>query len=258
MRPMTATTHLITALAVTAAAIATAFALPTTADAMTIVVGKGGPSVIGSGHMVDAARSVGAFSAIRIDGPVDVDAHPAAAPQVSVHADDNIEPLVETVVEDGTLVVRLRRDAHFVSHRALHVDVGFTTLDATRQHGSGDLRVTGVQGRRLESAIDGSGDLRIDDARLGRYDLRVAGSGDVTIAGHADEARFQVDGSGDVHAAGLAARRVEVRIAGSGDAQVDATESLDASVAGSGDVSYGGHPREVTRHVAGSGSVRER
>jgi len=46
-----------------------------------------------------------------------------------------------------------------------------------------------------------------------------------------------------------------VSISGSGDARVNATDTLEARVAGSGDVSYSGHPHDVSRRVSGSGSV---
>jgi hypothetical protein len=46
-----------------------------------------------------------------------------------------------------------------------------------------------------------------------------------------------------------------VSISGSGDAHVNATETIDARVAGSGDVTYSGHPHDVSRRVSGSGSI---
>ena len=259
MRPLTAKTHLLAALAVTAAAVATAFAIPASpAQAMTITInGDGGGFVAGSGHEVAIARRVGAFSALRVEGSVDVTAHPGAA-GVVVHADDNIEPLIETVVEGDTLVVRLRRNASFRTSGKVSVDVAFASLSETQQHGSGDLHVTGVSGPRLASSIHGSGDLEIEGAQVGDFSLAIAGSGDAKVSGHADEAHFKVEGSGDVHAAHFPARRVEVDVAGSGDAEVNATEAIDARVAGSGDVVYEGHPHDVSRRVAGSGSIEAR
>lgn len=47
-----------------------------------------------------------------------------------------------------------------------------------------------------------------------------------------------------------------VDIAGSGDVVLDASQSLEASVAGSGDVSYTGTPARISRNVMGSGEVR--
>jgi hypothetical protein len=259
MRPLTAKTHLLAALAITAAAVATAFAIPATpAQAMTITInGDGGSFVGGSGHEVAVARKVGAFSALRVEGSVDVNAHPGT-PGVVVHADDNIEPLIETVLEGDTLVVRLRRNASFRTPGKVAVDVTFASLAETQQHGSGDLHVTGVTGPRLAATIHGSGDLEIDGAQVGKFSLEIAGSGDAKLSGRADEAHFKVEGSGDVHAAHFPARRVEVDVAGSGDAEVNATDAIDARVAGSGDVVYEGHPHDVSRRVAGSGSIEAR
>ena len=256
MRQMSTTTHLVATLAMTAAAVAAAFALPVSANATTIsIFGGDDPKTVGSGHMVDLQRKVGNFSVLRVDSSIDVEAHPGANPGVRVHADDNIEPLIETVVEGDTLTVRLKKGASFRTSHDMKVDVEFTALTATAQHGSGDLHISAITGPKLESSIAGSGDLQIDNAQLGSFSMSVAGSGDVKLSGHADTARYNVAGSGDIHAGDFAARRVDISISGSGDAHVNASEAIDARVAGSGDVTYSGHPHDVSRRVSGSGSI---
>ena len=257
MRRITANaTHLVATLAVTAAAVFTAFAMPTPAHAVTINLFSGdGHTVSGSGKEVDVARKVGAFTVLRLDSSIDVHARQGATPSVSVHADDNIEPLIETFVEGDELVVRMKKGTSFSTHHNVVVDVVFTSLTAARQHGSGDLHIDKVSGPKFESTIAGSGDLQIDSAQVGSFALSIAGSGDVVVSGSADEARFGVAGSGDINARNFAARKVSISISGSGDAHVNATEAIDARVAGSGDVTYSGHPHDVTRHVSGSGSV---
>ncbi len=258
MRRFTANaTHLAAALAVTAAAVLTAFAMPTSAHAVTINVfeGDGKHLVAGSGKEVAVDRKLAAFSVLRLDSSIDVRARQGAAPSVTVHADDNIEPMVETTVEGDTLVVRLKKGSSFHTNVKMVVDVVFTTLTAVQQRGSGDLHIDKVSGPKFESTISGSGDLQIDSAQVGSFALSIAGSGDVVIAGSADEARFGVAGSGDVNARHFAAKKVSVSISGSGDAHVNATESIDARVAGSGDITYSGRPHDVMRKVSGSGSI---
>ena len=257
MRRFTANaTHLAATLAVTAAAVLTAFAMPMPAHAVTINLWSGDAhTTTGSGKEVAVTRQVGAFSVLRLDSSVDVQAHQGATPSVSVHADDNIEPLIETIVEGDTLVVRLKKGTGFSTHHNVVVDVVFTSLAAAHQHGSGNLHIDKLSGPKFESSIAGSGDLQIDSAQLGSFALSIAGSGDVVISGTADEARFGVAGSGDINARNFAAKRVSVSISGSGDAHVNATEAIDAKVAGSGDITYSGHPHDVLRRVSGSGSV---
>ncbi len=257
MRRFTANaTHLAASLAVTAGAVVAAFALPMPAHAITITIGgNGGNFISGSGHEVDVARKVGAFTTLRLDSSIDVHARQGATPSVSVHADDNIEPLVETSIDGDALVVRLKKDSSFRTNHNVVVDVVFTSLTATQQHGSGDLHIDKLSGPKFESTIAGSGDLKIDSVQLGSFALSIAGSGDVVIAGSADEARIGIAGSGDVDARKLAAKRVSISISGSGDAHVNASEAIEAKVAGSGDVSYSGHPHDVSRRVSGSGSI---
>jgi len=257
MRRLTSnTTHFVTALAITAAAVFTAFAMPAPAHAVTINLFSGdGHTVSGSGRMVDVTRQVGAFSTLRLDSSVDVHAHPGPTPSVTVHADDNIEPLIETVIEGDALVVRMQKGGSYSTRRNVVVDVVFSSLTAAQQHGSGDLVIDRLSGPKFESTIAGSGDLQIDNASLGAFAVNIAGSGDVVLSGTADEARYGVAGSGDIDARNFAAKKVAVSISGSGDAHVNATEAIDARVAGSGEVRYSGHPRDVSRRVSGSGSV---
>ena len=248
-------THAIATLAVTAAAVFTAFALPVPAHAVTITIGGDGNMVAGSGKEVGVARQVGAFSQLRLDSSVDVQAHQGATPSVTVHADDNIEPLIETAVDGDTLVVRMKKGSSFRTHHKVMVDVVFTSLTSVQQRGSGDLHIDKISGPRFESSISGSGDLNIENAQVGAFALSIAGSGDVIISGTADEARFGIAGSGDINARNFPAKKVSVSISGSGDAHVNATEALEAKVAGSGDVTYSGRPKDVSRRVSGSGSI---
>jgi hypothetical protein len=260
MRMRNATTHLIATLAVTASAVLAAFALPTDAHALTVsgntVVGDGdGKSIAGSGKAVAVARQLGAFSVLRVDGPVDVEAHPGAHPGATIHADDNIEPLVETVLDGDTLVVRVRKGASFHTRGRLFVEVEFATLVASQQRGSGGLHINGMTAPKFDASISGSGDLGIANGQLGSFSVDVSGSGDVVLAGRADSARLRLAGSGDINATDLVARRVDVSIRGSGDAHVTATDAIDASIAGSGDIVYAGHPHDVSRRVTGTGSI---
>jgi hypothetical protein len=256
MRPIVNASRALSTLAIAAAALVAEFGVPAPAHAFSIIIGdSAGPAIEGSGKLVDVHRDVGAFHALRIDGPLDVDARPGTSPGVTVHADDNVEPLVETVVEDDTLIVRLRHGTRLNTHGKMRVDVQFTRLDATKQMGSGDLVVQEAKATSFKSAIAGGGNLALHHVQAGQLAVSVAGSGDVTADGQADEAKFSVAGSGDITADSLVARKVEVHISGSGDARVQATESLDARIAGSGDIAYRGHPRDVSRKVSGSGSI---
>lgn len=234
------------------------FAAPEAARAATVDIQTGlfSSRVVGSGKVIEDKRVVGPFSKLRVDSAITINARPAAAPGVTVRADDNIAPLILTTVEADTLIVKIKPNTGIRSESPLVVNVDFTRLTQADLRGSGDLNVAGLKGEQFELSLAGSGDVRLDNAELGKLTARLAGSGDMWLKGRCDDAAYNLAGSGDVHAADLNAKRVNVDIAGSGDVRVHATEALAVQIAGSGDVAYSGAPPKVSSRVVGSGDLR--
>lgn len=233
------------------------FAAPQAAQALTIDINSGmvNNRVNGSGKVIDDKRTIGPFSKLRLDSAITVNAKPASAPGVTIHADDNIAPLILTTVEGDTLVVKLKPNTGIRTESQLVVNVEFTKLTQADLRGSGDLNVSALKGDQFELSLAGSGDVRLDNAELGKLTTRLAGSGDIWVKGKCDDASYNLAGSGDVHAAELQAKRVNVDIAGSGDVRVHAAEALSVQIAGSGDVAYSGNPPKVSSRVVGSGDL---
>jgi hypothetical protein len=67
-----------------------------------------------------------------------------------------------------------------------------------------------------------------------------------------------LDGSGNAQLAQLAARDVHAVLSGSGRIVTRATDTLQASVPGSGTIVYTGNPAHVTTSVTGSGTITRR
>jgi hypothetical protein len=213
--------------------------------------------VRGSGVRVEKVRALGEFTRLRIDGPVDVMLVQSASNQAMVVADDNLEPLVETVVEADSLIVRLKRDAGFTTRRAPVVRVDAKALQSISVSGSGDLDVERFKADSLRLDVSGSGDVAFGVVELKDLNVVISGSGDVRVAGRADQQSWRISGSGDVEANALSGRAAKVDIDGSGDVSVGVTEQLDAQLSGSGDLSYRGRP-QLRQSVRGSGGIRRR
>lgn len=225
-------------------------------------VPNAGARTVGSGQAATETRQVGEFDAVSTAGAIDLVVRQAASASVQVEADDNVLPLVETVVENGrrgrTLVVRMKRGEYVSTRRDIVVTVNVPTLASIATAGAGDVRVEGLKTPALRLSIAGSSDVRIAGLDTESFELRIAGSGDVAAAGRAASVSVGISGSGDADLAALVADDVKVRIAGSGDANVTANRALDVSVVGSGDVRYGGNASAVKLSAAGSGTVMKR
>ncbi len=219
--------------------------------------GSGKNRVRGSGVKVEKVRALGAFTKLRIDGPVDIKLAQAASDQATVIADDNIEPLVETAVEGDTLVIRLKRDAGFTTRSAPSVRLDARALQAIQVHGSGDLAVDRFKADSLGLQISGSGDAHFGLVEVKELTVGISGSGDVRLSGRADQQSWSISGSGDVDARALSGRAAKVSLSGSGDVSLGVTEQLDAQLSGSGDLSYAGRP-QLRQSVSGSGEISRR
>ncbi len=221
--------------------------------------GSGGKRIQGSGQTVDKQRSLsGAFSRVRLDGPVDVQLQPASGEaSVRVQADDNIEPFVSTRLEGDTLVIGLEEGRGFSTRNPLRVRIDYKQLQALQLRGSGDATLDRLKSDRFELELSGSGDARIGLIEVRELQARLSGSGDLAVAGRAEQQDWELSGSGDVSAASLAGQRARARLTGSGDLRLGVVQELDAQISGSGDLGYAGRP-QIRSRVSGSGELRAR
>jgi hypothetical protein len=122
--------------------------------------------------------------------------------------------------------------------------------------GSGQIEFKGSC-KDLESKVSGSGKVSLSLASAEKMEVGVSGSGKVIANGTAKEIRTNISGSGEILAADLQVDVCEVRISGSGDVEINVKNELDATISGSGSVSYKGNPSHVNTHASGSGKVRK-
>lgn len=123
--------------------------------------------------------------------------------------------------------------------------------------GSGDMDLKGSC-NNFDSDVSGSGKVYASLAVKDMADLGVSGSGKIQVQGNARSVKASFSGSGRVNAGELLTEKCEVRISGSGDLDISVKEELDASISGSGSVTYYGDPKRVNTHSSGSGHVRKR
>jgi hypothetical protein len=122
--------------------------------------------------------------------------------------------------------------------------------------GSGKIEFKGSCGN-FDSKVSGSGKVVADFNSADRVQMGISGSGKIYAKGNAKEVRANISGSGEVLAADLVVDRCEIRISGSGDVEVNVKSDLDATISGSGTVTYRGNPNHVNSHSSGSGKVRK-
>jgi hypothetical protein len=216
----------------------------------------GGEQVQGSGRIVKQVRQVGNFSGLSLGLPGHVALRIGNTEGITIEADDNLLPLVETVVENGTLTIRPTRRNLNLQSKSIRIVVQARSIERLALGGSGSIDADALRARKLDIDLGGSGSINLKGVDSDALAVSLGGSGDLKAAGGTTgKLTVSIGGSGDVDLGRVQARSASVTIAGSGEATVWARNELSATIAGSGDVNYYGDP-QVSKSSVGSGGVR--
>lgn len=192
-------------------------------------VGTGIPKVMDRSAILAGKEVHG----IKLTTSAHVEIRQGATASVVVKCDDNLEELISTKVVDDDLIIS-------------------ATGSYTTREG---VAVLITLPRPDEVELAGSGDIEIKDVTLDSLELELTGSGTIKARGDVKELKVTLAGSGDVKTDQLVARKVTAEITGSGDILVQATQSLNATISGSGRLMYTGSPVDLKKSVTGSGSI---
>jgi hypothetical protein len=192
--------------------------------------------VQGSGNVITEEREVEPFHGIELAGTGTVIVDITGTESLTVEADDNILPELQTTVSNGTLILEPGR-----------------SVDPT-----GDIVYT-VTAATLDSvAISGSGEIVVTGADSSEFAVDISGSGRVEAAGNVETGLdVGISGSGEFDGENLVASEGRVEVSGSGTAVVNVTDHLSLSLSGSGEIEYIGAPA-VEVDKTGSGTITHR
>ena len=201
-----------------------------------MVMYDGREPVRGSGNRIRQTRPAGSFTRVIADDAMAVEIRIGPSASIELEGDDNLIDLIRTDAERGTLHLRVR--GGYRVRRPMLARITVPRLERLELEASGDGRISGLNGGQLALASFGSGSF-IAEGQVDALDLRIQGSGD------ADLER-------------LRAREARLLINGSGDASAHVTDTIVATVNGTGDIIYRGSPRNVTEDVNGTGRIARR
>ena len=230
---------------------------PALADEGSVIGRMLGLGTTGSGNVQVESRVVSGFQAVTVSGSINVVLRQGNREGVEVSADNNLLPLIETRVENGTLRIRPKAGASYSTHNPVLVSVDLIALKSLSVGGSGEVSARGLKADKIDVTIGGSGSVKFADLQTRTLELAIGGSGSFSAKGRADKLDVSVGGSGGVLTDALDADDVSIAIGGSGGAVVKANRSLDVAIAGSGSVVYSGEA-VLSKSIAGSGRVMKR
>ncbi len=178
----------------------------------------------------DQTRSMPAFSAVSIQGPVHMIVEVGKTQSVVIRGDDNYLGRVDTRVVGGKLLISFphekKNDMNLPKDARILISV--PTLTAFHIEGAGMAELNNIHGEAIDIGFQGAGRL-VAKGRVNQLKLNAQGVGDVDT---------------------------KVSFEGIGAVKVYASERLDATVQGMGSLNYYGNPKVINKSVEGIGSVK--
>lgn len=216
--------------------------------------------VKGTGTIETQSRDVTAFSAIKIEAPVDVKIKFVAGttPGIQFKGYPNVLKEIKTEVESGVLRIYNDDLIHFRNNEEIAAEITVPTLNALTISGVSDVD---MQGKLVTGGFDivvvGAGDIIIESINADALNVTLSGAGNLQVkGGEVNKVNYEVTGAGEIASFPLQCKEATVTVTGMGDVDISVADKLDASVTGAGDINYKGHPSLNTR-ITGAGSVNE-
>ncbi|MBX2945985.1 MAG: DUF2807 domain-containing protein [Cyclobacteriaceae bacterium] len=187
--------------------------------------------------------------------------------EVNVEALTEIYELTNIFVENGILMVNVERKPEN-TNKSIWAKIDDIKVNPTMKlyvsvKNVGELQVNGagkiisensLAAPSLNLSIGGSGSMDLD-IKGDVVKAEVSGAGKMGIKGYASTLEGVVSGSGAINAFNCPLEKATIKVSGSGLAELNVTDTIVATVVGSGSVKHKGNTKNATKKVYGSGSV---
>lgn len=158
-----------------------------------------------TGPIITEIRNVPAFDRIFTEQDVDVFITEDVVSEVKVEAGENIAPLVETIVEDGILIIRNKNRCNWTRSykKPLNVYIKTPGLKYIHSNGSGTIKsLNTITVDSFDIQIEGAGDIDLT-VNNNKVISHIYGIGNLTLHGNVNEHLCSIGGSSFLYASEL-------------------------------------------------------
>jgi hypothetical protein len=189
--------------------------------------------VAGNGRIRTEERQVPPSSSIQVDGSFEVAVTAGSPQKLVVEADENLLPIIKTVVSGKEL--RIYSDRSFASRHAVRITFSTPSLSRLSASGSTHIAATGLVSEDFSLSLDGSSEVELN-GRIARLTC-------------------ESDGSTELSAESLITDAARIDFRGAGQGSFTVRENLDAEISGAAAITIYGHPKQRRTHIGGAGSI---
>ncbi len=218
------------------------------------------PATPGSGVSKEETRAVDAFHALDVGNALQVLVlvTPGAKPSLKISGDDNLVPLIESVVRDGTLILRLKDNSSISPKLPLLAEVTAGSLDGVEASGAASVKVKGaIKIDRFTANVSGAADVSVEGLESSKAVASAAGASRLVLSGSAASLKVEASGASQVKAQALQVEDADVSISGASGVVLHANKSVEGDVSGASRLDIRGSPAKKDLSTTGASQVVE-
>ena len=203
--------------------------------AVAVIAGCSRPGIKGDGAIKTEDRPISDFSALAVTGGYQIE-WSSGKPALTISTDQNLLPLIETIVSDNTLQIDWEED--LVPTKGIKIILSSAAL--------ADVKLTGG--------------ISLTASNLSGHDLKLESNGasDISLNGSVTNLEVNLSGASKLNAKSFQTQTATLSLDGASYADVTVTDTLNASISGAGLLTYSGNPKSVEKNISGAGRIQPR
>ncbi|MBD0833318.1 head GIN domain-containing protein [Aestuariibaculum sediminum] len=214
------------------------------------------PGVKGNGKVLTQKRSVNEpFTGIKASEGLDVYVTQSDKVNVVVEADENLQDLIITEVDNGILKIHTKKNIG--RSKAKKVTVSFKDITSIKSTSGSSVKGTNtvVENDLILESSSGS-DIKID-VNTHNLTCKTSSGSDIKVSGNTKSLSVESSSGSDFKGANLIAESSQVKASSGADITVNTLKDLTAKASSGADIKYLGDPEIINKDSSSSGSVKK-
>lgn len=217
--------------------------------------GNFGTGVNGNGNVITKERPLNdSFHSVKISRGLDVYLTQSDTESLSVEADENLQDIITTTIENNVLIITASENIGRSSSKKIMLH--FNNISAIKATSGSDVVSTNtirVSDLELNSTSGSDMELSIDAESVNCHST--SGS-DIELKGKTDNFIAEATSGSSIEAENLNTQNAQVKASSGASIRVNTSKKLTANASSGGDIRYSGNPEILKTSDGVSGSIK--
>ena len=213
------------------------------------------PTIMGSGITKEESRELAPFTSVEVTAAFEVAITIGPKQAVTLGVDDNLLPIVETVVQDGRLVVRFATNTSITTTTPQKITIVVPKLDAIVASGATTVNAMVEATATMTLEASGASSITVNGLAADVVDVKASGAAKVHLDGKGKRLTLHATGASKVFAPDIPFESATVDLSGTSRGELKATGSIDGSLSGASVLTVQGNPAKRSVQTSGAAGV---